>query len=473
MGSPAQWTPVDESAWKPVAEDPKTPADKGFFQTLASDVMGAPKKFMDWATSEHPVDSALDTIREFTAARKAQQDKAVAAYHAGDYKAAAEHALFSVPFVGPMAAAAADETQNGQPGQGYAHMAELAAPLIGPVTGAIGEALPETIAGAVEGTGEVIKGVAKNPAARSIAAGGAQVAGSPVALMAGHPIVAGSMALRGAGNLYKGLQALGGAEEAAAVAPELEAAAQRIAGQPYAALDANSQAMVQQIIQAEKNVASQTPPTARAPLTAAPTAAPAAPGMTPAERLAAEFPSHPEASAPAPIVVHKANIPPRAGGVNVPLRPPLATAAPTTPVEIPSTPVEAAAEPPVSRETPELPTKEPLSHQEIAAALRAEMEKSGTLEPETPVKPGPTTEAYIGAARGTRADKAATLGATMAQIGAEPGEIPSMLQEVADAHQINLPKTKVALDKLIRDVTTEALKIKSQSTGIGGIMRNQ
>lgn len=102
--------------------------DAGFFSTLGSDISNAPSKFMDWATG-HPIDSAVQGIRDATVARQAQRPMAADAFKQGDYLGAAGHGLASVmPFVGPAAAGIGEEIGGGQPGQGAAHAAELLAP---------------------------------------------------------------------------------------------------------------------------------------------------------------------------------------------------------------------------------------------------------------------------------------------------------------------------------------------------------
>ena len=101
-----------------------------FLSTIASDVMGAPKKAMDWLTSDDPIGAASDTLREFTQARQQQQAAAVQAYHQGDYKGAALHGLFGVPFVGPIGASLYEEAKT-DPSAAMAHTAEALAPFGG------------------------------------------------------------------------------------------------------------------------------------------------------------------------------------------------------------------------------------------------------------------------------------------------------------------------------------------------------
>ena len=449
---------------------PAAPAqDKGFFQTLASDVLGAPTKFMDWATSDHPIDAALDTIRQFTAARQQQQAQAKQAYDAGMYKLAAEHALYSVPFIGPMMGATASEVQNGQPGAGYAHALEVTAPALAPVVGDALEAAPSTVAGAMQGTGDVVRGVAaKLPQVGDFAASLVGVA-SP---QAGNLIRVGTRLAR---ILTPAEEAIDPALKAAAIDPALEAAAQKITGKSYADLTPTDQTSIQHIVRAEANVAAQP---SRAPIATAPVApstAPAAAGMA-----AAGAATEGQAATPPQTLVPGGPLrqatPPQTLVPGGPLRPPLATGPPlAAPVE-PATGVES----PVSRETTTSPTKEPLSPQDLAAALKAEMEKSGTFQPESPVAPDMTTEARAGAARLTRADKATTLAQTLDQGGLTAKDLeakdltPETLKVAAGVSQTNLPKTQAAMDKLIRDTTAEFLRIQDKKTiGIGDIMKNQ
>lgn len=95
-----------------------------------SEVLNAPKRFMDWATGEHPIDALTEMGTQFTNARRANQQRALDAFKSGDIKQGLVNSAFSVPFIGPMAQGIGEESKTAPVLAGI-HAAEMAAPLIG------------------------------------------------------------------------------------------------------------------------------------------------------------------------------------------------------------------------------------------------------------------------------------------------------------------------------------------------------
>jgi hypothetical protein len=161
---------------------PKTPEGMSLLDQLKQagrEIVNAPTRFMDWFTeTQHPIDDALDTIRQFTEARQQHQSAAKQAYSAGDYKKAAEETAFSVPFVGPMLANAGEEAKT-NPVLGGIHMAEIAAPLAGPAAEALGDVAP-AVAEGLSKTGGAVKAAAK-AGGPDILAGTAKVGAAEIA----------------------------------------------------------------------------------------------------------------------------------------------------------------------------------------------------------------------------------------------------------------------------------------------------
>ena len=346
-------------------------------------------------------------------------NRAKDAYQKGNYSEAAAHGLNyllnGIPGVGAALDEAGNKMANGKVKEGLADTAALATQI---VAGAKAPKLMGAMAepGAFQPAINVVNATAAGvkAAAPDVAAGTAKVGmgaalgevlPGPTKYAASYPVY------RGVRQVSKGLatgaqafkEALnGGASDVDAMAAAQDAAlyediAHGQYGGSYKGLAPEKQAAIRDLAEKIKGSTSA-PPAESAPLTprspeeilGSPLTEPAsssvsrppvAPGTTVQDILAQEMAARKAQSSPAPSVpVASESIPVskpvgvlNPSGVNVPLRPPLATTT-STPVETPSTQVVAA---PTGKPTPA----------EIAQQLKDEMVKNGYLSPESAAEP--------------------------------------------------------------------------------------
>jgi hypothetical protein len=343
MSAAAGWTPVaDTSAWKPVPEASNRTAPR-----LGLKGPDAAEK----ATSLENDDGFMGTITKDFAGVPAGVAHAVA--HPVDTVVGAFHQLMSLP------GDVLEDMKQGNWGKLAAKATELAIPALSTERGAAAAASVGNAAGTVK-SGVVDAALA--PGTRDIVG-----------------IV--SPRLKNALGVADRVRNAVGGES---VAPELEAAAQRVAGKSYSDLDASSQASVQAILRFEKNFANQAPATPVPSNFSVPTGPAVKPGPSLGEAL------RQEAGTPPAQGINPAL--PESAATRTPLRPPLAS--------------------PAAPPAPALPNSS--ANNPAAAAIAERLNQALGLKPEpttipvTP-KPGLTQEAIAGAARGNRSDAAAAI----------------------------------------------------------------
>lgn len=233
-GLASDWTPPPLSAH----EDPPEP--KGFWATLGSDIANAPKHVMDFL-SGHPLGDTLQFIKDTGAQREAHTAAATAAYKAGDYKTAAEQALFSIPFLGTGMASTIPEWESGQKGAAGAHLFEQAAGILGPsavravtpVVRATGAGMAAAAPGIVGGATKIAAGEALGAVAPGMEWPGRLALGYPGARQVAGGFQAGAQAFRAA--------LAGGASPEAAMSQLMEDLSQSLGGKSFANLSESQQ----------------------------------------------------------------------------------------------------------------------------------------------------------------------------------------------------------------------------------------
>lgn len=167
-----QGTVIYQSALKlhPTPEGSEGPPDEGFLSTLGSDIWHLPESLLRLA---NPVMASQDVVRGM----HEMGSKAVDALHQGDPLGALGYGTAAaIPLVGPAAARAGEEYQQGQYGQGTAHALELLAPFMR-------EGVPPVARGARGAVRGGIEGAKSAPASPLLSLTGEQLGQA-----LGHPV---------------------------------------------------------------------------------------------------------------------------------------------------------------------------------------------------------------------------------------------------------------------------------------------
>lgn len=245
------WKPVeDTSAWKPVQEENNRGILKQYWDRINPVTMSQ-------GIAEgvrHPIDAAVS----YGAQTKELGDKAIESFKKGEYAEGIRHGLSyflnAIPGVGKLLDEAGNKAGSGDYKGAIADTAALATMIAGnKVAPRVLEAATEP--GAVSGVASAVAKVpgkvieaAKQPGTLKIAGGAVEMAGAPVALVHGHPIVATYLGIKGLEAVRKGL-----AERGAAATANLDEISNSLYGKPFANLKDAQQAGAKVVAENLKN----------------------------------------------------------------------------------------------------------------------------------------------------------------------------------------------------------------------------